>query len=321
MEHWDLIAKDLSGEISEKEKLQLNQWVEESEENKKEYHAAKDAWDMTSFEAVYAPNVEVAWKNVKSKTKTQVSSIKEPQKKKLNSFLIASVFVGVIGIGTILNFWLNQEDKVLLTTTDAVEQFELPDGTSVWLNKNSELSYTENYNDKERNVQLNGEAYFDVTKNADKPFIVSSKISTVKVLGTAFSLKAFDNQKIADLAVNEGKVSFSDGNQEVIFVKGEKGVLSDTKGIEKFSINPNEFAWKKGVLVYENSPLEDVFFDLGSHYGIVINTSSNKEVLNCRFTGELSTKNIDQAIEILSLTTGLEINRSGEELSVSGDGC
>lgn len=319
MEHWDLIAKDLAGEISQEEKAQLNQWIAQSEDNQKEYKAAKEAWDMATPEATYSPNVEKAWEKVSEKTQTKIVSIKQPRKK-LSLGLIAAVFVGIIGIGTILNYWLNKEDITLYATTNQVEDFTLPDGTKVWLNKNSQLSFTETFNQKERNVKLNGQGYFEVTSNKDKPFIITSKISKVEVLGTAFSIKAFDEDKTALLSVSEGKVAFSSDKDKQVFVAGEKGILYENKEISKYKIDPNDFAWQKGILTYQNVSLKQVFFDLEENYEIAIATS-NSNILQCTFTGDLSTKNLDQNIEVLSLTIGLDFSKDGNQLTVSGKGC
>lgn len=318
MNHWDLIAKEFSGELSDEERTQLTKWIAQSEENKKEYEASKQAWSLVDKEGIYQPNVDVAWKKVIAKTDTSKDVISKPKGK---SYWIAAVFIGIVVLGTVLNYWLNSPSITTLTASNEVKEYSLPDGSHIWLNKNSELSYTEDFNKKNREVKLNGEAYFEVAKNAEKPFLIESKRSKVKVLGTSFSVKAYDSLQQVVLVVEEGKVSFSSNQDEKIFEAGEKGIMYENLVIGKYTtINPNNLAWKRGFFEYENAQLKDVFFDLEEHFKVSFSVK-DITILQCKFTGQLSAQNLDELVEVLSLTNSLEIKKNDSELSIAGKGC
>ncbi len=318
MEHWDLIAKELSGELSKEERAQLDAWINESDTNKDEYLAAVSAWDMTGNGSTIEPDVALAWNKVQNIIDTPVVSLHK-KKRKLNIGLIAAVFIGIAAIGTVLNFLLNNEEVTILTAQTDVEFHKLPDGSEIWLNKGSELSFTKSYNKENRMLELTGEAFFDVKSNPSKPFIIKTKRSETKVLGTSFSVRSMPNQTEDKLVVKSGKVSFSNGEEKEVFRAGEKGTLT-TLGIIKMPVGANDFAWQKGVFTYDNTSLRTITEDLKVNYGIEVELN-NKALSNCKFTGDLTTKNLDQNIEVLSLTNGLTVTRKNGGYVLSGEGC
>ena len=223
-----IIVKFLAGECSEEELRSLNVWLEESEENAHElftleelYHLGKS--DVVSEEALLA------------KAEKQLSQrLGEERKRKLKRKLFhrwmqyAAIAVGAFFIGG-MGYWFYQagsrssESLVTVTANETIKELMLPDGTKVWLNKNTILQYPRNFEGGERHVYLNGEGFFDVKRNTAKPFIVQSHAMQVRVLGTTFNLKS--NHGDGMIVLSPGQQAELDGMTRRLTVKpAEPGI-------------------------------------------------------------------------------------------------
>ena len=169
----------------------------------------------------------------------------------------------------------------------------LSDGTIVWLNGNSQLTYPGTFAAGERTVHLTGEAFFDVTKSPDKPFIITTEKAKVTVLGTSFNVRAITAEPNTEVVVKSGRVRFENtaGNQRVELTKNEKGVYDATanKIAEYTEVDLNEIAWQSGRLLFDNTPLKEVVEDLSRQFEVTINLK-NTSLGNCGFTGREKTE-------------------------------
>jgi transmembrane sensor len=317
MKHWDLIAKNLAGEISEEEKGELENWINESAENKKTYQESESAWKLTANKATYTPNTDKAWNKINKKINTPVMELNTP-KRKLKLGLIAAIFIGVVAVGSILNYSL-KENYTIYTASNQVGHFTLLDGSEIWLNKNSEIKLKENFNTKNREVILNGEAFFEVKRDDQKPFVISTKLSKTTVLGTSFSVKGFDASPLNILNVKTGKVAFTNGTEKEIFIAGERGELNN-KEIIKGSVGINDFAWQKGIFSFNNVSLKKIASELNQNYAVAIQFE-NTGLENCLFTGDLTTRNLEQNLEALAITNNLSYAKKNDVIVFSGEGC
>lgn len=193
----------------------------------------------------------------------------------------------------------------------------LSDSTQVWLNAASTLEYPESFAPDKREVHLTGEAYFDV-KHADKlPFIIHTGEVTTTVLGTAFNIKAYEDQRDIEVAVRRGKVSVSKGGKHVAtLVKGQKIKISheDSANKELRNLDTEHIGtWQQGYLVYQEETMQEIVSDLGRTYNIEIIIKDGKTaetVITTSFNRDIGAK---KALEILcKLTdTRLVIQDSG----------
>ena len=146
----------------------------------------------------------------------------------------------------------------------------LPDGSTVVLNSGSVLKYPLSYGKKERNVYLVGEGYFEVAKNAACPFVVKTRDLSVKVLGTSFNVRAYDEDHTVFVTLTEGKVQVFDGCQFADIVPGEQAVYG--KATKKLEVNCVEvsrcMAWRNGMFIFRNERLEDIIICLARWYDI-----------------------------------------------------
>lgn len=170
-------------------------------------------------------------------------------------------------------------------------QLALEDGTKIWLNSESELTYPEVFVGESREVYLDGEAYFDVAKDAYRPFIVHSGIQHIQVLGTTFGITNYSDIREVSTTLVSGKVQvkFPEISDEIFLLEPGCRLCYDRKDqkIRKQMVNADEYvAWKDGKYVFNGKPLEDILETLARWYDFQVfyQTHSVKERL---FSGEL----------------------------------
>lgn len=189
----------------------------------------------------------------------------------------------------------------------------LSDGSKVWLNSESSLKYPVAFYGKSRQVILTGEAYFDVTKDPSKPFIVNTQNQKISVLGTAFNVTSYPSEGQIITTLVEGKVNVNDlaGNNETL-VPGQQTVLNKRTGsLVKKEVDVNDFiSWKKGIYIFENQSLEKILNTLSRWYDMEVHFE-DPQLKTKQFTGEIKRyENINQFLEMIE-TTGtvkFEIN-------------
>lgn len=195
------------------------------------------------------------------------------------------------------------ENLILVTPRGGQYKVKLPDGTQVFLNAASSLSYPSSFaNEKQRLVYLKGEGYFEVTKNPDKPFIVQTDRQRIRVLGTKFLVSNYREESISKTTLLEGSVYLQGEAEHVILKPNEQAVLNNGKNLAVHQVNAeDEIAWIKGEFVFNNVPLEEILFKLSLWYDVDVKYSSDllkKE----RFEGVVNRfDDIDKVLSLLEL--------------------
>jgi transmembrane sensor len=243
--------------------------------------------------------------------------------------LTAALFV-IFSIGFI---FFSKKDKsrpniYIVASKGLRKKISLPDGTMVWLNADSKLSYNSNINqNSERIVYLTGEAFFDVAHHQSHPFIVRTNKLSIKVLGTAFNVKAYPEDKKSEATLIRGSIelSINDRNQQKILLNPtEKFALIDEKCLKTKDKNPDakrnvtliinhinpvrigdrayieETSWKDSVLVFKNESFEELKPKLERWYNVEIHLNSIQPK-SYRFTGILKDENIKEALTAMQL--------------------
>lgn len=208
--------------------------------------------------------------------------------------------------------------NTLIVPRGKKSQVKLPDGTQVWLNAESRLKFPVSFSGITREVTVDGEAYFDVEKNENKPFIVHSGRLQVEVLGTSFNIKAYDRTVYTTL--EKGKVRVKDPNTSIVLVPGEQArVNTETGASRKAPVFTRLFTgWKDGELYLEDQSLADIAVMLSRSYDyeFEFEDSSLKDI---RFTVDIAAPDNLQAVldHISSTTEGLRFTVSGRVVRVS----
>lgn len=184
-------------------------------------------------------------------------------------------------------------------------EITLPDGSTVILHGSSTISYPTAFSNKARKVELTGEAYFDIRKNEQVPFMVHSGKINVKVLGTTFNVEAYDEDDYICVTLATGKVSLSvkDYEGELILAPDQQAVYNkQTQEILKRNINAEEVVgWTNNQLYFNSMPLDDIVRKLERHFNVEIEISVEK-LKNIRYTGEfVEDESIDEILTMFSM--------------------
>lgn len=209
----------------------------------------------------------------------------------------------------------------------------LPDGTKVWLNAGSKLTYDKSYGNKIREVQLSGEGYFDVVKNTSKPFIIHTTTIDIKVLGTQFNVKCYPGEKATETSLIRGsiEVTLKDRHEKIMMKPNEKLVINNEDAVavkntnqvarpllpvkaEKPIISLShitflpadstviETAWVKNKLIFSSETFEEVALKMEHWYNTTIDFADER-IKAQRLTGNFEKENVLEALNALQLTT------------------
>jgi ferric-dicitrate binding protein FerR (iron transport regulator) len=201
----------------------------------------------------------------------------------------------------------------ITSPTGVRSQVVLPDGSKVWLNAESTIRFKIPFEPESRNVELNGEAYFSVKKDVQRPFHVQSGKVNVTVLGTKFNYKAFAEDPSVEVVLAEGKVSLTtDGTgkeNEIIMNPGERAVVNKTSNKTAISSeNIGKYiAWQEGKLVFDECPMPEMAKQLERWYGIEVIIDDPK-IRNYRITTTFENESLHQVLELIALSSPVKIN-------------
>ena len=327
-QHITLIFKYLSGETDKSEKKQLFDWIEESNENKSIFNEYQKVWNMSDI--AYSPeiaslDINNEWQFFKDNVgfDDKVLIPKQKAKKRVLIYRIAASVSAILLIGVAALYFLNPKQEILYAQNEIIET-NLPDGTEISINKNSTISYSKKFNKKERNIKLNGDAYFKVAKNKTKPFIINAKSFYVEVLGTEFYVNS--TQKNKKVIVKEGKVAVfrkKNKSDKIILTAGEELVFNrkENKLRKIKTFNKNCIAWKTKTFNFNNQSLEDIFKQLEEVYDVKFEFK-NKNIKNCRQSVSFENQTIDEILNVLKATfDNIRFIKKGNIIYVSGKAC
>jgi ferric-dicitrate binding protein FerR (iron transport regulator) len=193
--------------------------------------------------------------------------------------------------------------NTLSTPTGGQYNIILADGTKVYLNAVSSIKYPTQFNGDKRVVELEGEAYFEVAKNKNKPFIVKSDNQSIEVLGTHFNVHAYNNEPVVKTTLLEGSVAVAFKNQKTILKPGQQSDISDNASrIKVREVDTEEaVAWKNGRFKFDNADLKTVMKQLERWYGITVEYRG--DVSDVRFNGgTFRNKNLSEVLKVLELS-------------------
>ncbi len=274
--------------------------------------------DEKMGEEAFTSNVPLPG-NQSSRIYSNINSRISKRKMALNPvFRIAAsllIFIGT-GWGIYQSGWVrNQLDYTTVQAPESgQETVVLPDGTRVRLNAGSGLRYSEKMNHQEtRRVRLTGEAFFEVAKNPDKPFIIDANDAQVRVLGTVFNVKSVPRRKTVVVAVEEGRVAFKGKGQEngVILTANEVGVMDENRHAVKVAQPArNYFAWFDHYLEFDHVPLAQVVSQLENIFDTDIGIEGD-DLENKNFTAYLKAVSLDEVIGQLALSLNVRVRKSG----------
>ena len=331
----ELLKKYLSGNCSDKERISVENWMKQSPDNQAVYDQYKQLWRYTSSDNLNVSiNVDKGWEELNRRIKVAESiSIDLLEHKPIlgKRFIyaltrVAAVFLIAFGLFYIFNS-INQQktESINYVAAEIPEQaLQLEDGSKVYLNKGAKITYPESFTENSRKISFEGEAFFEIAHNPDKPFIISSGELEVEVLGTSFNLCTCSEGDEMILYLESGKVRFSSVNtqngainEQIILLPGQKGIFNKTNGTvcrSEFE-NQNYLAWKTGILVFEKTPLSAVFMVLEKTYDLRI--ISDKSIEGLALTACFDNETQESVFESLHTIFGITYTINDQIVTVN----
>ena len=318
-----IIARVLSGESSSDDILSLSEWLNENEKNRDEFRRLKNYWDA---DVAFKHSVAPAFSADKLQQKINVQRRQTARRQLWRNAIPLIAAACLLFIFSTALFLYNTNNRTsehyTLLTDEHTSNFTLEDGTVITLNKNSRLSYSDKYGKDSRNVKLEGEAYFSVASDAEKPFIVKTSNLSVRVLGTKFNISAYltNDRTIATLNSGKIQVNVQSGktdskyilkpNQEIVFNKIDNSVLINT-------VTGENSSWKDGSLVFQDATFNDIVNTIERRYGITVDYDK-QEFLNTPYTIKfIHNESLEDVLNVLQdVVGGFEYKQKNSKVTI-----
>lgn len=288
----ELLHKYFTGETTPEEEKMIMDWAEESPENYQSYLQDRKWWNAVLVNYKFKSKVHSSKKKIKTnfwKVATFAASI---------ALLIAVARI----ISPTEPAPINSRWQSVWSPPGQRLRVTLDDGTIVWLNSQSTLSFPAYFNANERVVELNGEGYFEVKKNKDIPFIVRTAEYDVEVLGTTFNVFAYQSQDLFETSLLEGSVRIKSIGSDIpeITLKPYEKAIGTAGSLKLGKIQQlDHFRWKDGLICLDDERFEDLLKKFSLYFDIKI-TVNNKKLLDYRCTGKFRHNDgIDYALRVL----------------------
>jgi len=352
-----LLIDFITGEIDPADKKTVKEWIHQSPENEKYFYHLRDVWESA---ATKNPNTKLStdksWKRIKKKS----HSTKNKEQHVYTLLKIAAIFIIAFGLGVLFDSFFSPfegysgEQKYNITETPrgSKSKIILADGTVVWLNAGSKLTYPVNFSKKERLVELEGEGFFEVKKNERKPFIVQASDIKIKALGTSFNVKAYAEEGTIETTLVEGLVAiqkemeeeaillkpnqkatfYKESNTEKVETITKKDETTGTAQLRTEKQNPVQgkvvvdehvdavvnTSWKDNQWIIRNKTLGDLAVEIERKYNvsIIINSESLKTF---RYTGTIEDEPLEQVLSLISMTSPLKYRIDGKNVVFNED--
>lgn len=316
----NIVEKYIRGSISEEEYNELQQQIQNDSDS--------SVGDMLNECWQKDLNIHVMPRAAKERTRRQINEkIKKDMRRvwfKRASTIAASILIPILIISTVY-FYKEMDHYKQIPNIVSVNKGQragitLPDGTIVHLNSESKLTYTSDFNGKLREVVLEGEAFFEVTPNKEKPFIVKTSVFDVEVLGTSFNVSVYNDENIVETALMEGKVKLTmQGcpSKPVYLTPSQKFIYSrsDRQGTISIMEGDTELAWKQGILAFSAEPLEEVFRKIERWYGVTMHYDK-ESLVDDNFTGQFKMISIQEMMNILRMHYNLKFKIENNDIYI-----
>lgn len=309
----DLLHRFFEGKVTSEEKKDIKQWIAESDEHRDQLFKERMIFDAMIVSGKI-PN-----------------SQSEPVKRKplLRVFVELSKIAAVVVVMLIagIYFYTQKMNEINLATNTIIvpvgqrANIQLPDGTNVWLNARTQMSYPAYFTGAKREIELNGEAYFEVSHDSEKPFVVHTKSFEVKVLGTKFNVKAYNDAEDFTTALMEGSVEVTNTmnkNNTIRLLPDQKVDYREGRlfrsSIEDYDI----YRWREGLMCFKDIQFIDLIRQFENSYGVCI-IIENEKAKEKVFSGKLRISDgIDNALRILQKDGGyiFEWDESGTTIYI-----
>jgi ferric-dicitrate binding protein FerR (iron transport regulator) len=324
----DLIGKVLAGEGTAQEQELVLRWANESEANRQYYDHLKTIFQKAaSTEIQIQFDTDAAWNKVRKKIQKEPARVIPLHTGKQTFTQVWRIAAGVIILLGVTYFTyqiMAPATQTLAVVSDSLtRQDTLPDGSTAFLNKKSELTYQYNPREKTRKVVLKGEAYFSVKHEDEKPFVIEADEILVRDIGTEFNLKAYPDKDTIEIIVTHGEVQFYTRLDSGLNLQAGQKAIYSKRNKQFYRIDKpdtNALAYKTKIFSFNNTDLRSVVNLLNEVYDSKIKLA-NEKLYSCRLTANFKEDNASIIAEVIAETMGLTLTRKENEIILDGKGC
>ena len=310
----DLLVKYLLDEASPEEKTEVETWIAASTEHRKYFEELKTVWNNSKkLAASYEVDVDVSWDKFRNR-------IHQPKtitiRRTIPWLRIAAMLFIIAAAYLVTNLFLNKNEEAIPLTFAAkekVQELKLPDSSVAVLNKNSTISYPSKFDKNKREVNLQGEAFFNVTADKDKPFIVNVNNVQVRVVGTSFNIRSENGS--TEVIVESGKVEVIKNNRSVFLGPKEKILVDAADSVLQKETDKEQLHnyYRTNEFVCDNTPLWKLVSVLNDAYHVNI-TIARSELRQLPLDVTFSNESLDQILKVISMTLEIKVDTTGNKI-------
>lgn len=322
-----LIAKTISGNATSAEIQELEDWKNESKANNQVFQKSQKVWDKTTSH-LSENEINSDKSGLSQSYNRYLSDQLQRIKRKTFIYKLAAILAFPIALAIgwyFLDAPAGLEDTAAQLTQVTspkghVSKCILPDGTQVWINTGSTITYDVNHFNKNiREVNLEGEAYFEVTSNKEKPFRVNTPVADINVTGTAFNVTAYPGDNNFETVLAEGSVDLqfkADAEKNIVLKPGQRVIYNrQTAEMVVREVDADMFtSWRNGELLFKDATLNDLIIELERIYDIEFHLQP-ADLGDFRFRGMFSyNNNLIEALEKIKRTSGIDYYIENKEV-------
>ncbi|MGE0019553.1 MAG: FecR family protein [Draconibacterium sp.] len=305
------IIQSFEGKISEKEQKELDEWFSESAENQKTFEELRKTYTVSG-----KLNIDFATDEIKALVKVhqQINT-----RKNIRMVWRAAAAIIILILATQIILQTNSTANWQEITASQNRTIFLPDSSKVILAENASLKFPETFKENKREVQLTGKGYFEITKNAEKPFLIKTNHSHIEVLGTKFLVDA-SQPNTEKVIVDEGKVALKAGlfmTKEILLTQNEIGIWNreNNKLSKQITHEQNSNTWLSGKLTFSNLPLSEVLKTVENHFNIRI-ALADENFSDIKYSGQFNTSDAEEIVKTICLTLNLSYQKEGNNFEI-----
>jgi len=326
----EIITRFLEGHASEEDVETLYTWVQESEANRHYFHEMNNTYQASVTLARYnQPKINAAWEQLAEDIQASGRTVAHPALKrrpKPSIFLKIAASVTLLAAAGTLLFMLSKfagrQSPVVYNAGENNMRILLPDSSFVWLNRHSTLEYAPSFGTTNREVHLKGEAFFDVRKNKNQPFIVKAENIQVLVRGTKFNVQAYTAEPSIKTTLEEGKIElYVSGMASHFVMRPGDQITLDTEAnkVSRKKVNPANFsAWKEEQLSFDSAPLRDIILQLENRYKVNI-VADSTVALNERMSITIEDETLEEVLGLIQDVSTIRARRDGNNIVLTNN--
>jgi ferric-dicitrate binding protein FerR (iron transport regulator) len=304
----ELLQRYIEGNVTAEEIEAVTDWLDADEENVKEYRALQKLYTISLFNK---PELQQS-----ALRKTTWPAIRKPVYELMKAVALILLIWGGMQ-------WLNERAEeeeappafqTFFVPAGQRAELTLPDSSKVWLNAQSKITYPSRFEEGNRLITLDGEAYFDVKHRDGQAFIVKTKQMDIQVLGTEFSVIAYADEPVSEVALLKGSIALKPANSTHSYLmKVNEHVRLNGNKLQVYPIsNYDYFKWREGLLCFDNETVENIMDKLQLYFDVTIDVKK-KSILNHHYSGKFRSKDgVEQVLKVLQIEQRFTYTRDSE---------